>query len=142
MSENRASLFCKENYKKRTTPRYVKLQMCEFIRFCEDKDKKYIINEKKLKQLENILKLLIMTKGLKTGSPLYDCTCDYQCFLLRFFARFIEKSRKKTVGNRHPGNRTKKLQNFHNCNNFYLAFFAGTEIFKVLFSRARRGFVA
>lgn len=33
---------------------------------------------KKLKQLENILKLLIMPKGLKAGRTLYECTCGYQ----------------------------------------------------------------
>lgn len=80
MEDNKAYLFCKENYKKQTTPSYVKLQMREFIRICEGKDKKYIVSEKKVKQLENILKLLIMPKGLKAGTSLYDCTCGYQWF--------------------------------------------------------------
>ena len=70
--------FCLEHRKKKTTPKYVKLQMEEFIRICDGKDKKYIISEKKLRQLENILKLLIMPKGLKAGKSLYETTCGYQ----------------------------------------------------------------
>lgn len=44
----------------------------------QGKDKKYKISEKKLHQVENILKILNMPKGLKAGQPLYDCTCGYQ----------------------------------------------------------------
>ena len=75
---NKAYEYCKESVKKKTTPKYVKKQMQDFIRICEGKDKKYIVSEKKLKQLENILKILNMPKGLKAGQPLYDCTCGYQ----------------------------------------------------------------
>ena len=52
--------------------------MKEFMRICEGKDKKYIISEKKLKQVENILKFLVMPKGLKAGQNLYACTVGYQ----------------------------------------------------------------
>lgn len=52
--------------------------MEDFIRICDGKDKKYVISEKKVKQLENILKLLIMPKGLKAGKTLYETTCGYQ----------------------------------------------------------------
>ena len=68
----------KEMSRKKTTPKYVKLQLQDFIRTCEGKNKRYIISEQKLKQLEGILKILIMPKGLKAGQPLYDCTCGYQ----------------------------------------------------------------
>lgn len=54
------------------------MQMREFIRISDGKDKKYKISEKKLRQVENILKILHMPKGLKAGQPLYDCTCGYQ----------------------------------------------------------------
>lgn len=70
--------FCKKSIRRKTTPKYVKLQMREFMRISEGKDKKYMISEKKLTQIENVLKLLIMPKGLKAGQPLYDCTCGYQ----------------------------------------------------------------
>jgi len=78
VTKNKAYEFCKKSIRKKTTPKYVKIQMKEFMRICEGKDKKYIISEKKLKQLENILKLLNMPKGLKAGQPLYDCTVGYQ----------------------------------------------------------------
>jgi len=78
MISNKAYFYCKESVKKKTTPKYVKLQMRDFMRICEGKDKKYIISQKKVKQVENILKLLRMPKGLKAGQPLYDCTVGYQ----------------------------------------------------------------
>ena len=78
MTSNKAYAYCKDSIKKRTIPKYVKLQMKDFMRICEGKDKKYIISEKKLKQVENILKLLRMPKGLKAGQSLFDCTVGYQ----------------------------------------------------------------
>lgn len=78
MIMNKAYEFAKHSIKQKTTPKYVKAQMRDFIRVCEGKDPKYIISEKKVKQLENILKILNMPKGLKAGQPLYDCTCGYQ----------------------------------------------------------------
>lgn len=74
----KAYQFCVDNLDKETTPKYVKLQMKEFMRVCEGKDEKYVISKKKLNQLENILKLLIMPKGLKAGKSLYETTCGYQ----------------------------------------------------------------
>ena len=75
---NKAYEFCIKSIKLKTTPKYVKKQMEDFIDICEDKNEKYIISEKKLKQVENILKLLIMPKGLKAGKSLYECTTGYQ----------------------------------------------------------------
>lgn len=70
--------FCEKSIKLDSTPRYVKLQMADFMSVCEGKNEKYMISGKKLKQLENILKLLVMPKGLKAGQPLYNCTVGYQ----------------------------------------------------------------
>ena len=78
MKMNKAYLYCKENVDKRTTPKYVKLQMQDFMNVCEGKNDKYIVSSKKVKQIENILKLLIMPKGLKAGKSLYECTTGYQ----------------------------------------------------------------
>ena len=78
MLENKAYLYCKKAVKENTTPKFVKLQMKDFMRICEGKDKKYKISEKKLKQLSGLLKLLNMPKGLKAGESLYECTCGYQ----------------------------------------------------------------
>lgn len=52
--------------------------MRDFMRICQGKDKKYIVSEKKVNQLESILKLLRMPKGLKAGQSLYQCTTGYQ----------------------------------------------------------------
>lgn len=78
MKNNAAYKFCKKNISLSTTPKYVKLQMQDFINICEGKNNKYIINNKKVMQLNNILKLLVMPKGLKAGQSLYDCTVGYQ----------------------------------------------------------------
>ena len=78
MEKNKAYQYCKENMKKNTCPKYVKLQMKEFVDMCDGKNKKYIVSEKKVKQLENILKILVMPKGLKAGQSLYECTTGYQ----------------------------------------------------------------
>lgn len=73
--------FCEKSIKLETTPKYVKLQMKDFMNVCEGKDKKFIVSEKKLAQLESILKILIMPKGLKAGQTLYSCTTGYQWLL-------------------------------------------------------------
>lgn len=78
MTQNKAYEYCINSVNKETCPKYVKLQMQEFMNICEGKNDKYIINETKVKQLENILKLLIMPKGLKAGQTLYQCTVGYQ----------------------------------------------------------------
>ena len=76
--KNKAYEFCKKSIKLKTTPKYVKSQMKEFIDICDGKSDKYKISNTKLNQLDNILKILNMPKGLKAGQPLYDCTCGYQ----------------------------------------------------------------
>ena len=70
--------YCKSSINKKSTPKYVKKQMKEFVNIYEGKDKEFIISEKKLKQIESILKLLIMPKGLKAGKTLYECSVGYQ----------------------------------------------------------------
>lgn len=52
--------------------------MRQFIDDFEGKNPKYIVSEKKAAQIENILKILIMPKGLKAGQTLYECTTGYQ----------------------------------------------------------------
>lgn len=78
---NKAYEYCKKNIRKKTTPKYVKLQMKEWLKIAEGKHKKYIVSESKVKQVENILKLLNMPKGLKAGESLYNCSTGYQWFI-------------------------------------------------------------
>ena len=75
---NKAYEYAKKVLDLDTTPKYVKIQLKEFIKICDGQDDKYIISTKKVKQVENILKILIMPKGLKAGETLYECTCGYQ----------------------------------------------------------------
>ena len=78
---NKAYEYCKKNIRKKTTPKYVKLQMKEWLKIADGKHKKYIVSEAKVKQVENILKLLNMPKGLKAGESLYNCSTGYQWFI-------------------------------------------------------------
>lgn len=78
MIDCKAYEFCAASVDQDTTPKYVKLQMREFMGICEGENPKYTISGKKLHQVENILRILIMPKGLKAGQPLYDCTVGYQ----------------------------------------------------------------
>lgn len=75
---NKAVEFCEKKVKKKTTPKYVRLQMQDWMKVAEGKSDKYIVSEKKVKQVENSLKILIMPKGLKAGQTLYECTSGYQ----------------------------------------------------------------
>ena len=75
---NEAYDYCKKCIKLKTTPKYVKAQMRDFIKICDGKNKTYCVSESKLKQVENILKILVMPKGLKAGQTLYECTTGYQ----------------------------------------------------------------
>lgn len=75
---SKAYAYAKSAVRKKTTPIYVKKQCRDFIKTFEGKNKKYIISEKKLRQIEGVLKLLVMPKGLKAGQSLYDCTTGYQ----------------------------------------------------------------
>lgn len=77
-TESKAYQYCKSCIRKKTTPRYVKLQMRDFMRIAEGKDKKYKVSAAKIKQIEDLLKLLIMPKGLKAGQTLYKCSTGYQ----------------------------------------------------------------
>lgn len=70
--------YAQQNVRRHTTPKYVKLQYRDFIRVCDGKDKKYVLSQAKVNQMVNILKLLVMPKGLKAGQTLYECTCGYQ----------------------------------------------------------------
>lgn len=59
-------------------PKYVKKQARVFLDAVDGKDDKYFLNEKSVRLIENILKLLIMPKGLKAGQSLFECSLGYQ----------------------------------------------------------------
>ncbi len=78
---NKAYQFCVENVDKETSPKYVKAQMRIFIGDSDGKSDKYMIDESKVSQIENILKLVNMPKGLRAGESLYYCLSGYQWLL-------------------------------------------------------------
>ena len=75
---NKAYEYAKKSIRAKDVPKYVKKQCREFIRIADGKDNKYFLDNNKVKQIENVLKLLIMPKGLKAGQTLYDCSAQYQ----------------------------------------------------------------
>lgn len=62
-------------------PKYVIKQCEKFIEIFDGKSDKYFLDEEKLNSIDNILKLLIMPRGLKSGQNIYDCSCGYQWLL-------------------------------------------------------------
>lgn len=67
--------------KKIEAPKYVIKQCADFLNIADGKNEKYVISQKKVRQIEQILKLLNMPKGLKAGQSLYECATSYQWLL-------------------------------------------------------------
>src|SRR5574344_996893 len=76
--KHKAYLYANKCLTSPEAPIYVKKQCKIFCEIAEGKNKKYIIDEKKVQQIDNLLKLLIMPKGLRSGMNLYDATTNYQ----------------------------------------------------------------
>lgn len=81
MTGNRGYKYCELAIDAETTPKYVKKQMRLWMDVCDGKSDKYFVSDAKIRQVESILKLLVMPKGLKAGQTLYDCTTGYQWLL-------------------------------------------------------------
>ena len=93
---NKAYEFCLKSVDAETTPKYVKLQMKQFMDICDGKNEKYIISEKKVGQIESLLKILIMPKGLKAGQSLYETTSGYQwLFFIAILCTVYRDNEKK-----------------------------------------------
>lgn len=63
-------------------PKYVVMQCKDFIKTCDGKNKKYEIDVKKLHVIDNLLKIIRMPKGLRTGEPLKECLAGFQWLLI------------------------------------------------------------
>ncbi len=59
-------------------PKYVIKQCEEFIKICDGASGKYFLDEEKLQQIDKVLKMLVMPRGLKAGCSIYECSCGYQ----------------------------------------------------------------
>lgn len=75
---NKAYEYAKQSIRAKDVPKYVKKQCREVIRIADGKDDKYFLDENRVNQIENVLKLLVMPKGLKAGQTLYKCSTQYQ----------------------------------------------------------------
>ena len=95
MTMNKGYQFCVDKIDAPETPIYVRRQMAVFMELCEGKDPKYEVSAEKVKQLENIAKILVMPKGLKAGEPLYNCLCGYQWLFLIGTLCTVYRSNKK-----------------------------------------------
>lgn len=72
----------KKNNKKFNAPKYVKKQCEIFLKICDDEDPKYCINEKRLKKINKIAKVLKMAKGIRAGESIYNSLAGYQWLLV------------------------------------------------------------
>lgn len=59
-------------------PKFVKLQIKEFLSIADNKDSRYKIDENKVRTIGELLKLLIMPKGLKANATVYDAMAGFQ----------------------------------------------------------------
>lgn len=59
-------------------PKYVKKQCVEFIEICEGRNQKYELNDKRLSNINKILKVLVMAKGPDAGQSIYKTLAGYQ----------------------------------------------------------------
>ena len=84
-----------------SAPKYVIKQCEDFINICDNKSEKYFIDEEKLNKIDNILKLLIMPRGLKTGQNIYECSCGYQWLIYAalciVYRENLDKRRYETI---------------------------------------------
>ena len=79
-------------------PKYVVKQCEEFLKICNGKDERYFLDEQKLNQIDDVLKLLVMPRGLKAGNSIYECSCGYQWLLyasiLCLYRHFTQENQK------------------------------------------------
>ena len=59
-------------------PAYVVKQCQDFLNVADGENPNFCINEHKCRQIDGLLKLLIMPRGLQFGKTLYECTVNYQ----------------------------------------------------------------
>ena len=124
--ECKAYIYCKNNYRLKSTPKYVKLQMREFIKLYEGKDNKYFVSGKIVKQIEDLLKLLNMPKGLKAGQSLYECSSGYQWLVYTALLAVVYRD--------NPKKRRYEFGLLEICRKNYKTFTAAT-LFILLFIR-------
>ena len=75
-------------------PKYVKLQVKELLNIANNKDRQYIIDDNKVRTIGELLKLLIMPKGLKANITVYDAMAGFQWFFITAILCTVERNNK------------------------------------------------
>lgn len=76
-------------------PKYVKLQVKQFLKIANNRDKQYIVDEQKLKTMNELLKLLVMPKGLQAGQTVYNSLAGFQWLFLVAVLCVVHKDNHK-----------------------------------------------
>lgn len=72
-------------------PKFVKLQVKEFLSIANNKDSRYKIDENKVRTIDELLKLLIMPKGLKANATMYDAMAGFQWLFIIAIMCIVER---------------------------------------------------
>ena len=76
-------------------PKFVKLQVKEFIRIANNKDHEFMIDDNKVHTIGQLLKLLIMPKGLRANTPVADALVGFQWFFIIATLCTVERKNKE-----------------------------------------------
>lgn len=80
---NRALEYCERVCGgKAEAPKYVKKQCREILPTLRGTDKTFMLDEKKLRKIEELLKILKMPKGLLVGRPIFEALAGFQWLLI------------------------------------------------------------
>lgn len=76
-------------------PKYVKLQVKEFLTIANGKDSRYMIDDNKVHTIGELLKLMVMPKGLKANSTVYDAMAGFQWLFIIAILGTVERDNKE-----------------------------------------------
>ncbi|MBF1107053.1 MAG: terminase [Solobacterium sp.] len=75
-------------------PKYVKLQVKEFLDIANGKDSRYMIDDNKVHTIGELLKLMVMPKGLKANSTVYDAMAGFQWLFIIAILCTVDRDNK------------------------------------------------
>ena len=93
-------------------PKYVELQVKEFLTIANGKDSRYMIDDNKVHTIGELLKLMVMPKGLKANSTVYDAMAGSQWLFIIAILCTVERDNKdkRRYGKRYIGDMQKERQ--------------------------------
>ena len=75
-------------------PKYVKLQVKEFLAIANGKDSRYMLDDSKAHTIGELLKLMVMPKGLKANSTVYDAMAGFQWLFIIAILCTVDRDNK------------------------------------------------